>query len=285
MPEPRLVEIRRVPLADIDDSKRLRPVSQVGVDALVASYNELGVMKDPIDLRRTKAGKLVLLAGGHRMGMARELGWPDIEAKIWTDVTDDWSLLMEIDDNLAGAEMNALDNAVFLAERKRIYEKLHPETRRGVAGGLARQNSATEPGSVAFVSATANKFGLSERQVYKIVAVGTKLGRDEIDLLRGAPRAVSLKDLTEISKIGEEEERKAVVLRLSGGNAKTAAEARKSLTAEAGELPVKDPIEEAFQSLLKMWSRAPVVARRRFVSEVYEELSDLTSDEYERREM
>ncbi|MDF1803656.1 ParB/RepB/Spo0J family partition protein, partial [Thalassovita sp.] len=193
MPEPRLVEIRRVPLADIDDSKRLRPVSQVGVDALVASYNELGVMKDPIDLRRTKAGKLVLLAGGHRMGMARELGWPDIEAKIWTDVTDDWSLLMEIDDNLAGAEMNALDNAIFLATRKQVYEKMHPETRRGMAGGLARQGSASD--IVSFAASTAEKFGVSKRHIERMVAAGAKLGSDEIDLLRGAPRAVSLKDL------------------------------------------------------------------------------------------
>ncbi|MDF1802466.1 ParB N-terminal domain-containing protein, partial [Thalassovita sp.] len=193
MPEPRLVETRLVALSEIDDSTRLRPVSQAGVDALVASYETLGVMKDPIDLRRTKAGQLVLIAGGHRMGMARTLGWDKIEAKIWTDVTDDWSMIMEIDDNLAGAEMNALDNAIFLATRKRVYEKMHPETRQGVSGGLARQGSASELGS--FAAVTAEKFGMTMRQIQKIVAVGTKLGRDEIDLLRGAPRAVSLKDL------------------------------------------------------------------------------------------
>ncbi|HPT48548.1 MAG TPA: hypothetical protein PLM07_21900, partial [Candidatus Rifleibacterium sp.] len=53
----------------------------------------------------------------------------EIAAHIWTDVTDDWARLMEVDDNLAGAEMNALDTAVFLAERKKVYEKLHPETK------------------------------------------------------------------------------------------------------------------------------------------------------------
>lgn len=283
MPEPRLLETRLVALSEIDDSTRLRPVSQAGVDALVASYQALGVMKDPIDLRLTKAGQLALIAGGHRMGMARALGWDEIEAKIWTDVTDDWSLMMEIDDNLAGAEMNALDNAIFLATRKRVYEKMHPETRQGVAGASARWN-ATEPSSIAFVTATAEKFGLSGRQIRKIVAAGAKLGSDEIDLLRGAPRAVTLKDLTEISKIGEEEERKQVVLRLSGGNAKTAAEARKSLAAEAGKAPFKNPMNDDFNALLSAWTRANAAAKRSFVAEVFDSLSDYVSDEYERRE-
>lgn len=282
MPEPRLLETRRVPLAEIDDSKRLRPVSQAGVDALVSSYKALGVMKDPIDLRRTKSGAFVLMAGGHRMGMARELGWTEIEAKIWVDVTDDWSLLMEIDDNLAGAEMNALDNAIFLAERKKVYEKMHPETRQGMAGAAARWN-ASELSS--FASATADKFGMTVRQIQKIVAAGTSLSADEIDLLRGAPRPVTLKDLTEISKIEFEGERKQVVLRLSGGNAKSAAEARKSLLAEAGEAPVQNPVEDEFKALLSAWGRAGAVARRRFVEEAYPDLEGLVSDEYERREM
>lgn len=90
----------------------------------------------------------MFIAGGHRLEAAKRLGWEEIEAKIWTDVTDDWAAIMEIDDNLAGAEMNALDTAVFLATRKQVYERLHPETKAGVAGGLARQGSATELSSV-----------------------------------------------------------------------------------------------------------------------------------------
>lgn len=282
MPEPRLLETRLVDLAEIDDSKRLRPVSQFGVEALIASYRELGVMKDPIDLRRTKAGTLVLMAGGHRMGMARELGWEKIEAKIWIDVTDDWAALMEIDDNLAGAEMNALDNAIFLATRKQIYEKLHPETKRGMAGAAARWN-ASELSS--FASATAEKFGMTVRQIQKIAAAGSTLNADEIDLLRGSPRQVTLKDLTEIAQIGNEVERHQVVLRLSSGKVKSASEARKSLVAETAETPTQNPVEVEFKALLTAWGRAGASARRRFVAEVYAELSELTSDEYERREM
>ncbi|WP_159966781.1 ParB N-terminal domain-containing protein, partial [Profundibacterium mesophilum] len=107
---------------------RLRPVSEAGVLSLVASIGELGVMKDPIHVRRVphRGGALELMAGGHRLEAARRLGWTDIPATVWT-CSDDWAHLVEIDDNLGGSELGALDTAVFLAARKRIYEKLHPE--------------------------------------------------------------------------------------------------------------------------------------------------------------
>jgi ParB family chromosome partitioning protein len=76
-----------------------------------------------------------------------------------------------------------------------------------------------------------------------------------------------MNDLYEIAKISDEEERDAVVLRLSVGNAKSAAEARRTLKAEAGgdETPAKDPVEEAFIALSKAWARAPMAAKKRFL--------------------
>lgn len=111
-------------------------------------------------VKRERDGSLHLIAGGHRLEAARRLGWEEIEAKVWTDVTDDWARLMEVDDNLAGSGMNALDTAVFLATRKAVYERLHPETKAGVAGGLARQGSASELSS--FADVTAEKFNMNK---------------------------------------------------------------------------------------------------------------------------
>ncbi|OJY35784.1 MAG: chromosome partitioning protein ParB [Rhodobacterales bacterium 65-51] len=265
----------RVRIADIVIGSRLRPVSAAGVESLITSISETGVMKDAIHLRKKKDGSLHLLAGAHRTEAARRLGWDEIEAKIWTDVTDDWARLIEIDDNLAGAEMNALDTAVFLATRKAIYERLHPETRRGVAGAAGRWD-ATEPSSVAFVKSTADKFGMTERQVFKIVAAGSRLGPDEVASLRAAPRQVSLKDLTEIAKISQPTDRYDVVRLLSEGGAKSAAEAMRSL--RSGLQPiVKDPVDEEFKALLNAWSRARLAARRRFVEDVFADLSPLVT--------
>jgi ParB family chromosome partitioning protein len=273
--KPTLLQQNRVRVTEIATHNRLRPISEAGVESLIASINETGVMKDAIHVRKKKDGSLHLIAGGHRTEAARRLGWEEIEAKVWTDVTDDWARLMEIDDNLAGAEMNALDTAVFMATRKAVYERLHPETKAGVAGGLARQGSASELSS--FADATAEKFNITARQVQKIVAAGTRLGPDEVAQLRASPRAVTLKDLIEISKISQPTERYDVVRHLSEGSAKSATEARRLIKpAEPG--PVKDPVDEAFKAGLNWWKRAPMAARRRMVAEFEGDLRELLAD-------
>ncbi len=263
--------LRRVRLADFRTPDRLRPVSPSGVQAILASVEEIGRIKDPIHVRQKKDG-LVLLAGGHRLAAYAELGIGEAEAWVWSGITDDHARLIEIDDNLAGAEMCALDTAVFLAERKRIYERLHPETKRGVAGALAR-HSATDMMSVAsFVAATAEKFGLSDRHVRRLVEAGEKLGVDSARLRR-APRPVTLKDLIEIGKT-EVTERYAIVDALIEGKAKSASEARRLWMAkEKGqEAAQKDPVESAFNGLMKAWTRAPMAARKRFLLEARQEV-------------
>ena len=268
MAEPRLTKIDRVKVDEIATTGRLRPVSEAGVQALLASIAETGVMKDAIHVRQKKGGALALIAGGHRLEAAKRLGWDEIEAKVWADVTDDWSRLMEIDDNIAGAELNPLDTALFLAERKRVYEKLHPETAAGVfKGNQHTGNVAADMMSVTtFAAATAEKFGMSDRHVRRLIAAGSALDPRDVALLRKAAKQVSLKDLGEIAKIGEPAERYDVVEALSEGRAKSAAEARRAYSALDGiAAPVQDPVEAGLKALKSAWSRAPKEARRRFL--------------------
>lgn len=278
MTQPTLLPIDRLPVDSIEVRGRLRPVSDAAVEALIASIGELGVMKDAVHVRRVKDGRNVLIAGAHRLEAARRLGWPDVPAKVWRDVTDDWARLLEIDDNIAGSELSPLDTAVFLARRKDVYERLHPETRRGVAGA-ARRWDATEPGSVAFVAATAEKFGLTERQVYKIVAAGSALSDEDVQLLRSAPRPVTLKDLTGLAKVRSAAERHEVALALAHGDATSVADAIKTLRGGAAEGPVQDAVEAAFHTLLNAWRRAPRAARRRFAAALGDEIAALAEEE------
>lgn len=276
MKSPTLQMIGLVPVTEIDAKNRLRPVSEAGVEALKASIIETRVMKDAIHVRRKKGGALVLIAGAHRLEAARQLGWAEIEAKVWVDVTDDWSRLMEIDDNLAGAEMGPLDTAVFLAERKAVYERLHPETKATTGAELVarRWNTADTMSVVSFAKVTAEKFGISDRHVRRLVEIGSTLSSDEVRWLRASPAPVRLNDLQALAKIGDQRERSQVCIRLSNG-AKSAADAWRAHRAEAGdEAPVKDPVEEAFIALSKAWNRAPIAAKKRFLmqyrSEVWE---------------
>lgn len=284
MTAPTRFNLLSLKIDDIDTRSRLRPASEAGIASIVASIGELGVMKDPIHVRRTRSGP-VLIAGLHRLEAARRLGWTEIDAKVWFDVTDDWARLMEIDDNLAGAELNALDTAVFLATRKRVYERLHPETKRGVAGAKGRWDATDSESVASFARATAQKFGMADRHVRRLIAAGSSLSPKDTQMLRASPRQVTLKDLSVIAKVGNAAERYSLVAALSEGKAKSAADARRQYSAaNGGPRPApKDPVEEAFKALSAAWARAGTVARRRFVEVHFEDLGRLGAEEEERR--
>ncbi|MBR9822509.1 MAG: ParB N-terminal domain-containing protein [Rhodobacteraceae bacterium] len=260
-----LTTITELPIDEIEVVDRLRPVSEAGVQAIIASIGELGVMKDPIHVRRMKNGKTRLLAGLHRLTSARELGWQTIKVTCWR-CNDDFARLMEIDDNLAGAELTALDTAVFLAARKRVYEKLHPEAKAG--GDRRSADFQTDTMSVwSFARATAEKFGITERHVRRMVAAGERLAGDEVSRLRRAPKPVALADLQVIGTLGPTD-RYAVVDALAEGRAKSAGKAMAAIKASTGGSPAPvDPTEKAFLDLMEAWKRAPATARRRFLDE------------------
>lgn len=282
---PKSEELR---VADIIVRDRLRPVSEAGVESLLASIRDIGVIKDEIHVRLARRGgkvELRLLAGGHRLEAARRLGWETIRAKVWRDITDDMAQLIEVDDNLAGAEMGALDTAVFLAARKGLYEKMHPETRRGVAGAVAR-HSATDMMSVAsFAAATAEKFGLTERHVRRMIAAGGALTASDVIRLRRAPRPVTQADLQTLARIDAAGDRIAVVEALASGAARSAGEALKRLrVAPEASGPEASQADQQIAALRAAWSRAGVEARRRWVAEAFEELSPLVVDRAEARD-
>ena len=127
----KLLETVELPIRQIGTSDRLRPISETAVLSLMASIEEIGLQSE-IHVRRVRhqGGKLKLIAGGHRLEAVSRLGCTSIMAKVW-DCTDDWALMAEIDDNLAHTDLSPLDLAVFLAERKVVYERMYPETKHG----------------------------------------------------------------------------------------------------------------------------------------------------------
>jgi ParB family chromosome partitioning protein len=230
-------------------------------------------------VRQLKGGRHRLIAGGHRLQAVLDEGWAAVACRVWsgTGVTDDWCRLMEVDDNLAGAEMGALDTAVFLAERHRLYLKLHPEKAQGPGGASARWN-ATDIES--FASATALKFNLSERHVLRLAAAGAAVLGDTATRLRTAPNPVRLADLIALAK-ADPDRRGDAIDRFVDGKAKRLAEALKAPV----NAPVKDPVEAAFHALQMLWEKAPEAARRRFVGAYYSALGSRLQDERGRREV
>jgi ParB family chromosome partitioning protein len=121
----------RLALDRIAVGRRLRKLNPARVRAFVEDPSALD--QAPITVRpKAGAGKAdhELVAGGHRLAAAHQLKLPDVEV-IVRELDDHQALLAQCDENLLREELKALDRAIFLAERKRVWEELYPEARRG----------------------------------------------------------------------------------------------------------------------------------------------------------
>ncbi|WP_217591624.1 ParB/RepB/Spo0J family partition protein [Phaeobacter gallaeciensis] len=272
-------KIQQLPIADIipEWDKRLRGVTDSGVESLVNSIADLGVMKDAIHVRRKGRGdniQLVLMAGGHRLTAAMQLGWETIPARVWADITDDDALTIEIDDNLSGADLSHLELAVFLAEKKRVYERQHPEAKHGANGG--RGGKVNEEEIISFSKSVAEKRELSPRHISNLVRIGNALSSREVAELSATQEPLKLKDLMALAKIGEPIMRSDIVGRLSSGEVKSVSEALEKIQPKKAK--VSDLDGKALQALATAWSRAPMKVKRQFVSDESAALFGLLND-------
>jgi ParB family chromosome partitioning protein len=260
MPDPIAQGVEQILVGDIKVVDRLRPVSEIAIDALEASVKEVGDLIDTIHVRRTNSGD-VLIDGAHRLALAQRLQWERIPAKVWR-CNKKQARLIEVDTNLAQAELNDLDMALFLAERKRVYEELYPEAKAGVAGAKSRWNDAND--IVSFASSVAEARNISQRHVQRMTAVGEALSPDQIAALRDANQPVLQKDLIALSK-ADPELRAAAIDVFVAGQHKKLAQAVSAVSPKSNAKPAKSAADQAFDALEVAYTRANKPVRRRFV--------------------
>ena len=243
-----------------------------GVAAILMTIPEGGATTDPIDVRRVRRTGVVsyrLIDGGHRIAAERQRGNTTIMASIY-EGTDADARLLEIERNIARAEMKPVDRAVFLLEYKNACEKKYPEARAAVGEALAAKRwDATDTMSVAsFAAKIGAMTGQDESTVRRQLRAVKALERPEIDALRGAPNWLGDKDIAGIGKIAGAEERGFAVKALSEGRARTVPAARKAYAAAQGTAPA--PLSDRDQKLARLmdaWDRAGPEARRRFIEQ------------------
>jgi ParB family chromosome partitioning protein len=212
----------------IDATGRLRPVDPAHAQMIAASMNESGLIQ-PIVVRADASGNgLKLVVGGHRLCGAEINGWDEIAA-ILVECSDDEARQIEIDENLARKELTALERAEFLAERKRVYETLHPE----VAHGKARRPK-TDKQKVAnfatfsrFSKDAAKATGLSERSVQLACALAASLSPEAVALIRGTKLADNQAQLQALAALDPAEQVTAA-REVAQGRASNVAKARVS---------------------------------------------------------
>jgi ParB family chromosome partitioning protein len=235
-------------VATIDATGRLRPVDEAHAQLIAASMNESGLIQ-PVVVRTDSTGNgLKLVVGGHRLRGGAILGWEEIPA-ILIEATDDEARQIEIDENLARKELTALERAEFLAERKRVYETLHPEAAHGKA-----KRPKTEIGKVAnlatfarFSKDAAKSTGLGERTIQRSVELAGKLSPEAVSLIRGTKVADNQAQLQALAEL--EPEQQLTVARLLG--AKAAGNVAKARVV-AGYVPEGGAVREEDRPLVKL---------------------------------
>jgi N6-adenosine-specific RNA methylase IME4 len=214
---------RTIAVADIrvrrNRMRRLRPDV---VDGLAESIAERGLLQ-AIVVQPVNEATFSLVVGHHRLEAVKKLGHDTIRAAVRHGLDKDEALLAEIDENLVRADLSAAERALHLHERKRLYEKLHPETRHGVAGGKARHGSAGA--KMSFAESTAKAGGKSTRTIQREVERAAKIENladlpgtsldtaDELDALTKLPPSVQAALITR-AKAGESVTAKHVAQRL-----------------------------------------------------------------------
>jgi ParB family transcriptional regulator, chromosome partitioning protein len=216
--------VTKIPVKDIVVGQRMRRLRDDVVDHLAESISAQGLLQ-PITVRPRGATNYWLVYGHHRLEAVRQCGHTHILAFVREGLKADEALLAEIDENLVRADLSPAERALHLHERKRLYEKLHPETKRG-ATGKGRAKSRQNGESIRFSKDAAQKTGRSERTIQReaeraakisnlVDVIGTALDSpDELDVLAKLPDHTQ-RDLIARAKAGEKLNVRHVVRKLS----------------------------------------------------------------------
>lgn len=261
----KFVETKEVQIDRIKIGPRLRRLDDAWVQVLADQIAQNG-QSTPIELLRL--GRDVhLTAGRHRLAAVKVLGHKVIRASIFKPEHDDTEAelrLYEADENLFRAVLSALERAEHLGARKEAYERLFPDTKQGVAGGKARQGSATD--TLSFAAATAGSIGMSERAIQRAVKIYSGLAPEVRDKLAASDIADNQRQLERLADEPDFRQTLIVDLLVKDGGPRNVATA--AAIAEGQTIPDVDPTDRAFGHLMSAWARAPEAARCQFLDEL-----------------
>ncbi|MGH1577737.1 ParB/RepB/Spo0J family partition protein [Planktotalea sp.] len=200
--------VTQIPLIEIIlPAERARSYDPLKAQALAGSIAAQGLFH-PISLRPVTGGYL-LVSGLHRYRAVEMTGATEIEARV-TDLSDDEARLVEVMENLARAELIALDRCQHLYELKQSYERQYPEAANGGdrrSDKIRRQSLPSDPNTpeiFGFAQHIAEQIGLSQRAIRLAVNIWKGLYNETRPRLYGtdlAKKQTELKALSELSPV------------------------------------------------------------------------------------
>lgn len=229
--------VAEIAIDSIRAVKRIRSADSAKVSSLADSIKQLGLM-NPISVRSDYR----LIAGLHRLEACKQLGWTTIPAIVldYSAANDDATAellaeLAEIDENLKRNDLTELQQGIQHAQRKRIYEKLHPET--AVPGRGKNQYVPTDNLSVGiptYAADAATATGETERTVRRKNLIGEQL-ESIAEQLTGTAIEDNQSELLALAKLQESKPEIAAVV------IEKLVQAKEQQKAEPEQEPVKAP--------------------------------------------
>ncbi|MBF0602963.1 MAG: ParB/RepB/Spo0J family partition protein [Nitrospirae bacterium] len=269
--------VQEITVENIVEIDRLREVDRDIVEGLVTSIQANG-LQQPIQVRQQPLAKdrFILISGAHRLAACRKIGMESVPCVV-TECSDLEARLMEVDENLIRYELTPFDRSTFLAERKKIYEKMYPQTKAGVAGAIAKHHRSEKTdntdssanGIMSFAESTAEKLNLNRRTIERSIRLHRDLSPESKAAIAGTWLARSGKDLEMLSR--QEPEIQAKVLNLMasvthmekpGG----VALALNRIIGKGEPVSAMADADKRFWALMRLWGEAPVTARNKFIS-------------------
>lgn len=258
---------RHIPLDKIDAEDRLRLVNSDWVVTIADSIRARMAAGQPPLIQpitvRPVGERYALVVGMHRYGAVGLVGLDTIQA-IVRDLSDLDARLEEIDENLVRQELTAFDRAVFLAERRAVYEGKYPEATRGKKGALARWNDATGNLPLAFTEDASRRIGLDVTAVRKILKTFDSLSPASRDRIKGTWLSHNDSQMKSLSKHGPE--RQAALLDVLLREVDPAQSVAEAVAIVDGQVVTPEPDWEIkFAALVRAWDRADSSTRVRFL--------------------
>ncbi|MBF0151740.1 MAG: ParB N-terminal domain-containing protein [Magnetococcales bacterium] len=209
-----------IPISSILVGNRLRRICPKSVETLAQSIGEIGLMNPVMVVAiGVKGGQQYkLIAGNHRLEACKQLGMTEIAANVVPIQDDLDQKLAEIDENLCRCELNHLERAEHLVERKALYEMKHPETRHGGAPGMSGGGKKARSELISsFAQDTAEKIGSTERGIQKSIRRARKISKQIRDMIRDVQEiADNSLELDALAGMDEAQQKAAVQAVLNG---------------------------------------------------------------------
>ncbi|WP_273792406.1 ParB N-terminal domain-containing protein [Brucella anthropi] len=264
-----MAEFKRIAIADIVVTERLRAVEEDHAQAIALSIAEHGLL-NPVTVRFTpnvKGGKFTLVAGAHRLRGVEINGETEIDALI-VDADKTEAALQEITENLFRNELSVIDRAAFVKAYRELWEEKNGTITRGGDHEAKRKLFALLDGETvtgSFSEHVADRLGVSKRSIEFLNKIAQHLHPDVRDAVRGTSVADNQSALLKLAKLEPAIQRRAAIAFREEGDVKRALQ----LIGDAPQPPQMNKQDKIRSSLVDLWSRANADTRAFFIQHIH----------------